>query len=131
MFVSVLNEEITLVVKKKFSDIYNGSLSGLLNDCSSFGLLKTHPFAHFPSCTSGPLVKKSLILLGSLSILQGLLPLYRATTLSYFSALIKKCPTFGPKIAQMSYFVLLLRVCVLLFNDGYSLKSAFNVLLFR
>ncbi len=49
---------------------------------------------------------------------------YRATTLSYLSYFVllfsfdKKCPTFGPKIAQMSYFVLLLRVCVLLFNDG-------------
>ena len=42
-------------------------------------------------------------------------------TLSYFVLLFsfdKKCPTFEPKIAQMSYFVLLLRVCVLLFNDG-------------
>ncbi len=43
-------------------------------------------------------------------------------TLSYFVLLFsfdKKCPTCGPKIAQMSYFVLLLRVCVLLFNDGW------------
>ncbi len=42
-------------------------------------------------------------------------------TLSYFVLLFsfdKKCPTFEPKIAQMSYFVLLLRVFVLLFNDG-------------
>ncbi len=43
-------------------------------------------------------------------------------TLSYFVLLFsfdKKCPTFELKIAQMSYFVLLLRVCVLLFNDGW------------
>ncbi len=40
----------------------------------------------------------------------------------------KKCPTFGPKIAQMSYFVLLLSVCVLLFNDGW-INDNFRVVL--
>ena len=42
----------------------------------------------------------------------------------------KKCPTFGPKIAQMSYFVLLLRVCVLLFNDGWRNDNFCVVLVF-